>query len=144
MVQPSANNNNDMVSSITSGIVQGLVRGQLMSSNMTQENAVPKADDVTVANIASSVVKSLLSDTDNRPGGGSSAAESLATSGVDKELLAGIAGGVMAGLASNRNHTAHQHGGVVGVAPPPPRDSVVANVTTSVLRGIVRYFRRSY
>ncbi|XP_037774314.1 uncharacterized transmembrane protein DDB_G0289901-like [Penaeus monodon] len=132
---PSANNN-DVVSSITSGIVQGLVRGQLMSSNTTQGNAVPKADDVTVANIASSVVKSLVEsdDTDNRTGG--NAVENLRTSGVDEELLAGIAGSVMAGLASNRNND-HQHGGVVGVAPPPPRDSIVASVTTNVLKGIL-------
>ncbi|XP_069159494.1 uncharacterized protein [Procambarus clarkii] len=122
------NTNNDLMSSITSGLVQGLFRGQ-GGGQARYDNAGGAGQNQIVTSIASAVIKGLFSS-EGGQGGGIAAA--MQKSGMNQNMLAGIAASIFSAFMSNNQAKQNVYN-----APPPANDSVIANVTTSVIKGLI-------
>ncbi|XP_069957254.1 uncharacterized protein [Cherax quadricarinatus] len=122
------NTNNDLVSSITSGLVQGLFSGQAGGQG-SYGNTSSAGQNQVVTSIASAVIKGLFSS-EGGQGGGIAAA--MQKCGMNQNMLAGIASSIFSAFMSNNQ--AKQN---VANAPPPANDSVIANVTTNVIKGLI-------
>ncbi|XP_071523091.1 uncharacterized protein [Panulirus ornatus] len=118
--------NNDMLTSITAGLFQGMVSGQ--TDGQVTQNRTSQGQNQMIANIASSVIKGLFSG--DQQGVGTAAA--MQKSGMNQNMLAGIASSVFAGFMSFFQSKQNVSGNTA-----PANDTTIANVTTNVIKGLI-------
>ncbi|XP_042207805.1 calpain-A-like isoform X3 [Homarus americanus] len=122
------NTDNDMMSSITSGLVQGLFSGGRGGGQGGGQGGAPGQNQM-ISNIASTVIKGLFS---SQGGEGGGLTATMQKSGMNQGLLAGIAASIFSAFMSH-NQTQQNVSG----APPPANDSIIGNVTTNVIKGLI-------